>query len=52
MIIKYPVTKFEIEQVEVEELPNVGWIRITEIGEENMYWQDENGKRFFCKVAG
>lgn len=39
-------------QVEPEELPEMGFIQITEIGEENMYFNDQDGKAFFCKVAG
>jgi len=39
-------------ELEADELPNAGPIRITTVGEENMYFTLSNGQRAFCKVAG
>ena len=37
-------------EYEISDLPKLGWIEITEIGEENMYFLHD-GVRCFCKIA-
>lgn len=38
-------------EVELTELTTIGWIQITDIGEENMYFINSAGESCFCKVA-
>ena len=38
-------------EVEVQDLSSVGWIRITEVGEENIYFLLPSGQRAFCKLG-
>jgi hypothetical protein len=39
-------------EVEINVLPSLGPLLITEVGEENMYFtQETTGRRYFCKVA-
>lgn len=40
-----------LEEVQVEELPGLGWIQITEVGEENVYFDHGDGRRGFVKVV-
>lgn len=42
-----------MKQIEPEELPGLGWIRIHDTGEENIYFEFEDQGRIregFCKV--
>ncbi len=38
-------------EVEVGELATIGWIQITSIGEENLYFSTPDGTKHFCKVS-
>ena len=40
-----------IRWIEIEELPGLGWIKITEIGEENVYFTIADGTLCFCKAG-
>lgn len=40
-----------LTEVEPEKMAAMGWIQITEIGNENVYFE-KNGQKFYCKVAG
>ena len=36
--------------IEIEDLATLGWIVITWVGEENMYFTDADGTEYFCKI--
>jgi hypothetical protein len=38
------------KEVEIENLVNMGFVQITAVGEENMYFE-KDGKEYFCKVG-
>ena len=40
----------EVKMIEPDTLSSIGWIRITSIGEENIYFIDEDGNEYGCKV--
>lgn len=42
-------TPKELEQTEAAEMIREGEIRPTETGEENTYFEDADGVRYFCK---
>ncbi len=39
-----------LTQYEVSELPELGWITMTEMGEENLYFTLQDGSKGFCKL--
>lgn len=39
-----------LTQYEVSELPELGWITMTEMGEENLYFTFQDGSKGFCKL--
>ena len=39
------------EWAEIESLARMGWIRITDVGEENVYFVTAAGDHYFCKVG-
>ena len=39
-----------IKEIEINDLPSMGWIQITDIGEENVYFKNQEGEQFFYKV--
>ena len=43
-------TESKIIWYDAAELPGLGWVQFTEIGEENMYFVLKNGIRGFCKI--
>lgn len=38
--------------VELEDLPSMGLIKVTHVGEENVYFEDSEGNEFFYKYLG
>ena len=40
-----------MQQIEIADLPKMGFIQITDIGEENIYFTDSDGNEFFVKLA-
>ena len=40
----------ELIAIELEKLPTMGFIKIKFVGEENMYFEDTDGKKYFCKI--
>ena len=45
-------TLHRIVEYEVEDLPKIGWIQITHIGEENVYFTLSDGSLGFYKYFG
>jgi hypothetical protein len=42
--------KRELVQYQITDLSDLGWLRVTEVGEENMYFVLQNGTHGFVKV--
>lgn len=38
------------QEFDIDQLPRLGWIQITDVGEENIYFTLEDGSKGFCKV--
>lgn len=36
---------------EIEQLPSLGWLTITWVGNENIYFTMNGGRRGYCKVG-
>lgn len=37
-------------EYDLDDLPTLGWLQVTDVGEENMYFTLEDGTDGFCKV--
>ena len=46
---QYPRKSLKVAEVQVGDLVNLGWLRIVEVGEENIYFRDDSGRLFFVK---
>lgn len=47
-----PVKLSPLLDFELEDLPRLGWIRITHIGDENVYFTLPDGREGFAKFFG
>ena len=40
-----------VQQVELEDLPGLGWVQLKSLGEENLYLEASDGRGFFVKLG-
>ena len=40
-----------VQQVDLEDLPGLGWVQLKSLGEENLYLEAADGRGFFVKLG-